>query len=205
MTPDAQLAPHGERVDDIDLARAQEYTLLSNLLLRSPDAPLLRRLQQVCGDGSTLGVAHQALADAAARVDAQSVSREYFELFIGLGRGELLPYASYYLTGSMHARPLANVRLELQRLGIERADGQSEPEDHAGILLEIMAGLSGGTIPGPAGIDQRFFEAHLAPWMGAFFSDLERQRSGQFYAAVGMLGTTFLDIERQGFSLTRSG
>src|ERR1700722_12984785 len=104
MTPDAQLAPHGERVDDIDLARAQEYTLLSNLLLRSPDAPLLRRLQQVCGDGSTLGVAHQALADAAARVDAQSVSREYFELFIGLGRGELLPYASYYLTGSMHAR-----------------------------------------------------------------------------------------------------
>jgi len=182
MTPDAQLSQHGERVDEIDLARAQEYILLSNLLLCNPDAQLLLRLQHVCGDGSTLGVAHTALADAAARVDAESVSREYFALFIGLGRGELLPYASYYLTGFMHGRPLANLRLDLQRLGLERAD----------------------VIPGPVGADQRFFEAHLAPWIGAFFSDLERQRSGQFYAAVGKLGTTFLDIERQGFDLTRT-
>ena len=204
MTPDAQLSQHGERVDEIDLARAQEYILLSNLLLCNPDAQLLLRLQHVCGDGSTLGVAHTALADAAARVDAESVSREYFALFIGLGRGELLPYASYYLTGFMHGRPLANLRLDLQRLGLERADVQSEPEDHAGVLLEIMAGLAGRVIPGPVGADQRFFEAHLAPWIGAFFSDLERQRSGQFYAAVGKLGTTFLDIERQGFDLTRT-
>jgi TorA maturation chaperone TorD len=203
MTPDPQLSQHGARVDEIDLARAEEYTLLSNLMLRCPDAQLLLRLQQVCGDGSALGVAHRALADAAARVDAESVSREYFTLFIGLGRGEFMPYASYYLTGFTHGRPLANVRLDLQRLGLERADGQSEPEDHAGILLEIMAGLVSRVIPGPAGADQMFFEAHLAPWIEAFFSDLERQRSGQFYAAVGRLGTTFLDIERQGFYLTR--
>jgi TorA maturation chaperone TorD len=175
MMPDTQLSQHGEKVDETDLARARVYTLLARLLLRSPDAELLLRLQHLHGDGSTLGVAHTALAEAAARVDADSVSREYFALFIGLGRGELLPYASYYLTGFVHGRPLANLRQDLQRLGIERADGQSEPEDHAGILLEIIAGLAGRVIPGPAGADQRFFEEHLGPWIGAFFSDLERQ------------------------------
>jgi TorA maturation chaperone TorD len=188
-------------VDETDLARAQEYTLLSTLLLRSPDAQLLQRLQRLSGDESPLGVAHRALAKSAARIDADSVSREYFALFIGLGRGELLPYASYYLTGFVHGRPLAKLRQDLQRLGIERADGHSEPEDHVGILLEIMAGLASGGIPGPVGADLSFFQGHLSPWIGAFFSDLERARSAQFYAAVGKLGTTFLQIERQGFEL----
>ena len=191
-------------VDETDLARAQEYTLLSTLLLRSPDAELLQRLRGLRGDDSPLGVAHQVLADAAARVDADSVSREYFALFIGLGRGELLPYASYYLTGFVHGRPLATLRQDLQRLGLERAETHSEPEDHAGILLEIMAGLAGGVIAGPAGAEQSFFQDHLSAWIGAFFSDLERASSAQFYAAVGRLGTTFLDIERQGFELTHT-
>jgi len=204
MMPNPELSRRGGTVDEIELARAQEYTLLSTLLLRSPEVGLLQRLQRLRGDESALGVAHQALADSAARIDAERASREYFALFIGVGRGELLPYASYYLTGFLHGRPLANLRQDLQRLGIERADGQSEPEDHAGILLEIMAGLAGGVIPGPAGADRRFFQDHLAPWIGAFYSDLQRATSAQFYAAVGKLGTTFLDIERQGFQLAPS-
>jgi TorA maturation chaperone TorD len=187
--------------DETDRARAQEYTLLSTLLLRSPDIELLRRLQHLRGDDSPLGIAHQMVADSATRTDADSVSREYFALFIGLGRGELLPYASYYLTGFVHGRPLAKLRQDLQRLGIERAEGYAEPEDHAGILLEIMAGLAVGVIPGSAGADQRFFQDYLSPWIGTFFSDLTRARSAQFYAAVGNLGTTFLDIERRGFEL----
>lgn len=191
-------------LDDTDLARAQEYTLLSTLLLRSPDAELLQRLQRLRGDESPLGVAHRVLAESAARIDADSASREYFALFIGLGRGELLPYASYYLTGFVHGRPLAKLRQDLQRLSIERADGHSEPEDHAGILLEIMAGLAGGVIPGPAGADQSFFQEHLSPWIGAFFADLEHARAAPFYSAVGRLGTTFLNIERQGFELANT-
>jgi TorA maturation chaperone TorD len=188
-------------IDETGLARAQEYTLLSTLLLRSPDAQLLQRLQGLRGNASPLGVAHQALADSAARIDADSVSREYFALFIGLGRGELLPYASYYLTGFVHGRPLVKLRQDLQRLGIERADGHSEPEDHVGILLEIMGGLAGGVIPSTVGAEQSFYQDHLAPWIEAFFSDLERARSAQFYAAVGRLGKTFVEIERQGFEL----
>src|ERR1700691_1090834 len=110
-------------VDEVDLARAQEYSLLSALLARSPDAQMLGRLARLRGDRSPLGLAHMALGEAAARTDADSAAREHFTLFVGLGRGELLPYASYYLTGSLHGRPLASVRQALQRIGVERGGG----------------------------------------------------------------------------------
>ena len=202
----ADLEPQqrGQALDEIEVARAQEYTLLSTLLLRSPDAILLQRLRRLRGDESALGRAHQALAESAARTNAEGVAREYFALFVGLGRGELLPYASYYLTGFVHGRPLVTLRQDLQRLGIERAEGQPEPEDHAAILLEVMGALAGGIVYAPAGADRGFFHDHLAPWIGGFFSDLERANSAHFYSAVGQLGTTFLELERQGFQLTDS-
>jgi TorA maturation chaperone TorD len=190
-------------VDEVDLARAQEYSLLSVLLLRSPDAPMLSRLACLRGDHSPLGIAHTALAEAAARTDAEGAAREHFTLFVGLGRGELLPYASYYRTGFLHGRPLANLREALQRIGIERVDGQAEPEDHAALLLEIMAGLSRRAIPAPAGTEQAFFGDHLAPWIGRFFADLEKTSSAHFYASVGALGRTFMEIETQGFLRTQ--
>lgn len=201
---DLEAQHRGSAVDEIEVARAQEYTLLSRLLLRSPDADLLQRLRRLRGDESPLGRAHQALAESAARTDAEEVAREYFALFVGLGRGELLPYASYYLTGFVHGRPLVTLRQDLQRLGFERSEGQSEPEDHAAILLEVMGALAGGTGYAPAGADRDFFHDHLAPWIGRFFSELERANSAHFYSAVGRLGTTFLELERQGFQLTDS-
>src|SRR3954469_10489851 len=97
-------------VDEIDLARAQEYALLSTLLVRAPDAALLKKLSALRGDASPLGTAHIALAQAAANTSPAQIEREYFDLFVGLGRGEILPYASYYLTGFLHERPLARLR-----------------------------------------------------------------------------------------------
>ena len=156
-----------EKVDEIDLERAKVYALLSLLLVRGPDAPMLSRLASLRGDGTPLGLARTALAEAATRADADSAAREYFTLFVGLRRGELLPYASYYLTGFLHGRPLASLRQALLRIGVERAEGQTEPEDHAAIVLEIMAGLVGGAIPAPQGTDREFFDDHLAPWIAA--------------------------------------
>src|SRR5260221_3297850 len=153
----------------VDRARAQEYALLANLLGRAPDADLLRRVAELCGDPSPLGVAHAALAEAAGSATRESVEREYFDLFIGLGRGELLPYGSYYLTGFLHERPLARLRYDLARLGIERAPGRAEPEDHAAILCEIMAGLVCGRFPAPPGGERALFEGHLAAWVGEIF------------------------------------
>jgi TorA maturation chaperone TorD len=190
-----------DEIDEIDVARAQEYSLLSSLLARSPDARMLSRLAELRGDESPLGLAHTALANAAARTDAEITAREHFNLFVGLGRGELLPYASYYLTGFLHGRPLAKLRQALQRIGIERMNGQTEPEDHAAILLEIMAGLTSGELPAPKGTDREIFDDHLAPWITGFFSDLEKSASADFYAVVGTLGRTFVEIETKGFLL----
>jgi TorA maturation chaperone TorD len=189
-------------IDEVDRARAQEYALLATLLARSPDAQMLRRLALVRGDASALGVAHTALGEVAARVNAEDVEREYDKLFGVLGRGELLPYASYYLTGSFYGLPLARLRGNLASLGVARAEGHAEPEDHAAILCEIMAGIAGGHIAAPAEAERAIFEKHLAPWMGRFFADLERAESAEFYARVGAIGRIFIDIETEAFALS---
>ncbi|THD48252.1 MAG: molecular chaperone TorD [Bradyrhizobium sp.] len=188
-------------IDEIDRARAREYALLATLLSRSPNAEMIGRLALVGGDATPLGTVHAALGQAAARTDEARAAREFFDLFTGLGQGELLPYASHYLTGSLYGRPLARLREAFQRLGIERRTGHSEPEDHVAILCEIMAGLVGGDIAGPAGSDRAFFNEHLAPWIGRFFADLELAQSADFYARVGSLGWVFVGIEVEAFAL----
>ena len=188
-------------VDDVDAARAQEYALLAGLLMRAPDASLLSKLSALRGDASPLGLAHAALAEAAERTTVEKIEREYFELFIGLGRGELMPYGSYYLTGFLHERPLARLREDLSRIGIVRAEGIVEPEDHAGILCEIMSGLASRRLPAPSGSDRLIFEKHMAPWIGRFFTDMENAAAADFYRRLGTLGRVYIEIETEGFDM----
>lgn len=187
--------------DEVDSARSREYALLATLLARPPDTAFLMRIATLRGDATPLGVAHSALAEAADRASAETIAREYFDLFIGVGRGELLPYGSYYLTGFLNERPLARLRGDLRALGIERVDTQSEPEDHVAILCEIMAGLIHGPFPAALDTQRQIFERHLAPWIGRFFSDLAVADSGEFYRHVGVVGSLFIDIETEGFAL----
>ena len=188
-------------IDEVDAARAQEYALIAALLTRAPDAQLLSNLSELRADPTPLGLAHAALAQAASDTSAERVEREYFDLFIGLGRGELLPYASYYLTGFLHDRPLARLREDLGAIGIARAEGIFEPEDHAGILCEIMAGLASKRLAAPPESDRMIFEKPMAPWIGRFFTDLERAETAIFYRALGTLGRVFMDIEAEAFDL----
>ena len=188
-------------MDEVDVARSHEYGLLAALLARAPTQEFLNRLSGLRGDASPLGLAHAALAEAAGRTNADIVGREFFTLFIGLGRGELLPYGSYYLTGFLHERPLARLRESLAQLGIERVEGQAEPEDHAAILCEVMAGLIGGRFGTGVDADREFFDLHLAPWIGRFFADLERSEAGDFYRHVGALGRVLIEIETEAYAL----
>jgi len=201
LRPDLYAESKTATVDEVDLARAQEYALLATLLSRAPDAALLERLAMLRGDPTPLGLAHVALAEAARGADACKVEREFFDLFIGIGRGELVPYGSYYLAGFLHEHPLARLREDLALLGIERAEGEYEPEDHAAILCEIMSGLAGGQFPEPADAAGQLFAKHLAPWIGRFFADLERADSADFYRSVGRLGRVFMEIEAGAFAL----
>jgi TorA maturation chaperone TorD len=189
-------------VDEMDHARAAEYELLAALLSHSPDADMIEQLARLRGDATLLGVAHGALGSAAASIKPERIEREYFDLFVGLGRGELFPYASYYLTGYLHGRPLARIRETLEQIGLGRTEGQSEPEDHVAVLFEVMAGLASGQIVAPDGTDRNIFENHLKPWAGRFFSDLEHAESATFYKCVGSLGRIFMEIETEAFLLS---
>ena len=189
-----------EPVDPVDAARAQEYALLATLLSAPPSRRLLEQLSALTGDATPLGRAHAALADAAASAVPAKIEREYFDLFVGLGRGELLPYASYYLTGFLNERPLSRLRADMAALGIERVANNSEPEDHAAILCEIMSGLADGCLDASPEAERAFFDKHLSPWMGRLFADMESAGNARFYRAVGALGRTFIEIETEAFT-----
>jgi TorA maturation chaperone TorD len=187
--------------DPLERARGEEYALLAVLLSGAPDDTLLKRLAMLVGDATPLGLAHAALAEAAEATSAESVAREYFDLFIGIGRGELLPYGSYYLSGFLHERPLARLRDDLRLLGIERVAGECETEDHAATLCEIMAGFSRREFAASDEQQRQFFIRHLDPWIGRFFGDLQSAAAARFYRRVGALGSVFIEIEREGLAL----
>lgn len=187
-------------IDPVDAARSREYALLSALLSSAPPNALLDQIARLSGDATPLGRAHAVLADAASRTVASAVESEYFHLFVGLGRGELLPYASYYLTGFLNERPLSRLRADLAALGIERVENNVEPEDHAATLCEVMAGLADGRFAASTDAQRVFFENHLSSWIGRLFSDMERAETASLYRSVGALGRLFIDIETEAFT-----
>jgi TorA maturation chaperone TorD len=190
-------------IPEEELFRAQIYGLLARFLRAPPDRKLLDAAAFLSGDDSELGRAIGALATAAGAASVSSASDEYHALFIGLGRGELLPYGSYYLTGFLNEKPLAVLRDDLARLGIARSDETREPEDHIAALCEVMAGLISGRFAAPGGLDtqQRFHAAHLAPWAAQFFSDLEAAASARLYRPIGAIGRSFMAIEDVAFGI----
>ena len=188
---------------DAEQQRSDVYGLFAVLLARAPDSRTLQLVAEISGSDTPLGNALEALANRADDADPKKVEREYHDLFVGLGRGELMPYGSFYLTGFLHEKPLAKLRGDLAELGIARADSVREPEDHIACLCETMQALITGALgePVPLARQRRFFEAHVAPWAGHFFSDLENARNADFFEPVGAAGRLFLEIEAQAFRM----
>ncbi|UCH76129.1 MAG: molecular chaperone TorD family protein [Rhodospirillales bacterium] len=178
--------------------------MLAALLVRQPDDATLARVASLGGDeGSDLGRALTALGRVAATSGTASVDDEFHELFIGVGRGELMPYGSYYLTGFVYEKPLARLREDMARLGMARAEGVREPEDNIASLCEMMAGLIEGEFGAPADLktQRAFYDSHIGPWAGQFFADLEAAKSARFYMPVGTVGRIFMEIEATAFDM----
>ena len=188
---------------DEDAMRAQFYRLLAGLLSRAPDRGMLDRLGRIQGGSGDLGTALGTLGQVARAADAAAVDDEYHALFIGVGRGELMPYGSYYMTGFVYDRPLARLRDDMARLGIARAEDVTEPEDHIASICDMMAGLIEGAFGVPVDLaeQRKFFDMHLAPWAGQFFADLEGAKSASFYMPVGRVGRAFVEVESTAFAM----
>ena len=190
-------------IPDEDRLRAELYDFLGALLARPPSQEIIKRTSKLAGDETPLGQAITALSRVASSQNETGVEREFNRLFIGVGRGELLPFASVYMTGFLNEKPLAALRNDLIQLGIERSPDVFEPEDNIGSLCEVMAALITGRFGEPAPLWQQrdFWNKHIGPWAPHFFTDLEGAQNSLFYAPVGAIGRLFMEIEKDAFKL----
>lgn len=187
-----------------DQLRAGVWNLLGNLLAMPPTAETLDLLRQIDeqkeGTTDPIAQAWSTLRLAAESAEEAMVQEEFQDVFIGVGGGEVTPYASWYLTGSLFEQPLIALRQDLDALGLEREAGVSEPEDHAGAVCEMMALV----IVDPD-VDfqwqREFFQRHVEQWLGRLFADLQQAPSAAFYRAVGGVGEEFCKLERHYFSV----
>lgn len=188
---------------DDQAGRAAFYGLLAAMLRGAPDQALLAYVGALddrdTRERGELAVALSSLALAARHSAAAALRDEYHQLFIGLGRGELVPYGSWYQTGFLMERPLGALRADLRRLGFERSDDVHEPEDHVAALCEVMAMLIQDGCPITEQRD--FFNSHLASWLGDFYRDLAAAPSAVFYRSVARLGLVFLSLDQTYLSL----
>ena len=207
MDPAAPTNPVPEPDDatEENRVRSGAYALLAALMAAPPKRELLEQVAAIDASGSEpdsrFGPAWRSLREAALAATPGELDDEYHALFIGLGRGELMPYGSWYVTGFMMDKPLAVLRRDLAQLGFQRSDRVFETEDHACALLEVMAMLI--TEAQGLGSQRLFFSQHIEPWMGSFFRDLRDAKSASFYRAVGEFGTRFMDFEREYLAMLR--
>ena len=192
------------KIAEEDKLRADLYNFLGVILSGPPDEMLLGQTAGLQGDSTDLGQAVSTLAKMARITKPRTVESEYNRLFIGLGRGELLPYASYYLTGFLNEKPLSLLRQDMTAQGLARAQNVFEPEDNIASLMEMMGAMIVGRFGRPADLNTQktFFNKHIGPWAGHFFSDLEGAKNSVFYAPVGTVGRLFMDVEAEAFRMS---
>ena len=189
--------------------RANTYSILAGLLSDIPSSDLLDYLRHIAEpandgeDSGDIGAAWQQLKAAAQSVDEDELDVEYHALFIGLGRGEVVPYGSWHITGFLMEKPLSDLRDDLEALGIEADENVKDPEDHIAALMDVMAGMILGLFGEPRKLaEQRaFFRDHIQSWAPHFFKDLENANNATLYRHVGTIGREFLDIEQAAFQM----
>ena len=198
-------------MNDDGRVRADTYSILASLLSAPPTQDLLDLLDRIetpppnssanpNGESDDIGQAWHRIHLAAAQSDTASLDDEYHALFIGLGRGEVVPYGSWHLTGFLMEQPLSDLRDDLKSLGIESGEGQKDPEDHISAVCEAMALIiRADDIDEPR--ERRFFARHIHSWAGKFFAELEAAKSAQFYQSVGFLGRRFVEWENRYLSI----
>jgi len=192
-----------EALDEEQLYRASAYGLIAALLRATPDQDMLDRLTGLSPglvpEGDDLLLAMSTLALSADLHTPSSIDDEFHELFIGLGKGEVVPYGSWYMTGYLMEKPLSDLRDDLAQLGYVRNASVVEPEDHVAALCEVISlMITGGT---NLSVQRSFFQSHMANWMSRFFTDLSEARSAIFYKSVGRFGAAFIAFENEYFSM----
>ena len=204
-------------IDDRELLSFRQgyYEALGALFRREPSGELLRQLAIGIGARTQaarslhplLGAGWEAIerfvADTPPERLAEHVAEEYVQLFVGPLAAAVNPYESFYLTGRLLDRPLADVRTFLKSAGIEKLGDYPEPEDFLAIELEVMRWLIGKQMAAVDPKDERrwielqadFLKEHLLVWGPACAKDIERAECAEFYRSAAKILQGFLALE----------
>ncbi|MDK9756598.1 molecular chaperone [Vibrio sp. D173a] len=179
--------------------RTEIYLVLAALFRSAPSEEMIEFLTslEVEPSESAMQKAWIALQQAAKDSNREALEDEYQDLFIGIGRGEVMPFGSWHMTGAMMEKPLAEIRHDLELLGFERDENVKEPEDHIAALCEVMSMLTGEE----EDLQQAVFNKHIAPWFNSFTQQLENAESANFYKPAAQLCEAFLTLEQVRFSV----
>lgn len=180
--------------------RADCYAMLASLLGQAPSEKTIGILQDLRWSDALLGRLDRALRQirqAACEIAPSGIEGEFNRLFVGMGYGEMVPYASWYRERMIQSSPLAALRADLMRLGIVRQPDSYESEDHASALCEAMTLLSREAGGACHATQAEFFRTHIAPWMLQFFEDLRAAKGADFYQSVASFGSCFIEAESE--------
>ena len=193
--------------DSEELARAELYGLLAGLWLAPPDAALLQQFRVAVTEapqrGGHLEAPWSELVAALRASTVEAAAAEHGALFHGVGRSEVMAYASFYLSGFLNEKPLAVLRDDLAALGLTRDANSLETEDHIAFVLEVMRWLIAGDDLAVCNLEQqrRFFRTHLQPWVGQLCGAVAAQPRAVVWRAVAAMTQAFVQVEAQGFDL----
>ncbi|MDM7486615.1 MAG: molecular chaperone [Vibrio metschnikovii] len=176
-----------------DTIRTDIYLMLASLFRAPPSQSQLQFLADLEIEDNSIVMSQcwLALRHAAQHTDIHSLEEEYQWLFIGIGRGEVVPFASWHLTGSLMEKPLADLRQHMTQIGLQRFDSVKEPEDHIAALCESMAWL----ISDMPEQQSEFFHRHIGPWFNHLVRQIEQAEHANFYRAVSQVCKAFLSLE----------
>lgn len=192
---------------DEETARAEVYGLLAALYYAPPSAELLAQLRVAVTEapaaGGFLEEPWRQFVGTVRDLSDEQVAAEYDALFGGVGKPEVYLFGSYYLSGFLNEKPLAALRGDLAALGLARDETMPETEDHFACVCEVMRYLIAGDDVEIANLtqQQKFFSAHVQPWVPAMCEAITAHPKAKFYSALAAFTTAFVSVETQGFDL----
>jgi TorA maturation chaperone TorD len=193
--------------DGEELARAELYGLLARLWLAPPDVELLERFRvavtQPPERGGHLEAPWEALVATMRAATPEAAAAEHEALFHGIGKPEVFAYGSYYLSGFLNEKPLAELRADLARFGLTRESGTLETEDHVAYVFEVMRYLIAGDDAAVCNLEQqrRFFRAHVQTWVEKLCDAVAAHPRADTWRAVAEMTRAFVQVETQAFDM----
>lgn len=192
---------------DEETARAEVYGLLAALYYAPPSPELLAQLRVAVTEapaaGGFLEEPWRQFVGTVRELSDEQVANEYDALFGGVGKPEVYLFGSFYLSGFLNEKPLAALRSDLAALGLARDEAMPETEDHFACVCEVMRYLIAGDDVEVANLtqQQKFFSAHVQPWVPAMCEAISAHPKARFYAALAGFTAAFVSVEAQGFDL----